>query len=76
MRKYLSFLYLQTLAEVNFSLPTHVDVCELTESLHLCDKLSDGLKMLVLSKNYEVVMSVVELYDLIVGHEPDHDFTR
>ena len=75
VRKYLAFMYLQTLAEISFSLPTHVDVVDLVDSPDLCDKLSDGLKMIVLSKNYELIMTLVELYDIIVGHEPEIDFT-
>ena len=74
VRKYLAFMYLQTLAEISFSLPTHVDVVDLVDSPDLCDKLSDGLKMIVLSKNYELIMTLVELYDIIVGHEPEIDF--
>jgi len=76
VRKYMAFMYLQTLAEIPFSLPTHVDVLDLVDSPDLCDKLSDGLKMIVLSKNYELTMTVIELYDIIVGHEPELDFTR
>jgi len=75
VKKYLAFMYLQTLAEINFSLPTHVDVLDLLDTPELCDKLSDGLKMIVLSKNYELTMTVIELYDIIVGHEPELDFT-
>jgi len=75
VRKYMAFMYLQTLAEIPFSLPTHVEVVDLVDSPELCDKLSDGLKMIVLSKNYELTMTVIELYDIIVGHEPEIDFT-
>jgi len=75
VRKYLAFMYLQTLAEIHFSLPTHVDVVDLVDTPDLCDKLSDGLKMIVLSKNYQLTMTVIELYDIIVGHEPELDFT-
>jgi len=75
VKKYLAYMYLQTLAEINFSLPTHVDVVELTDHPSLCDKLSDGLKMIVLSKNFELITTIVELYDIIVGHEPEYDFS-
>jgi len=75
VKKYMAFMYLQTLAEIHFSLPTHVDVVDLVDTPDLCDKLSDGLKMIVLSKNYELTMTVVELYDIIIGHEPELDFT-
>ena len=55
--------------------PTHVDVFDLIEIPELCDELSPGLRLLVKAKNYEVLMTVVEFYDIIVGHEPSIDFT-
>ena len=27
------------------------------------------------AKNYDVIMTIVELYDIIIGHEPATDFT-
>ena len=56
--------------------PTHVDVFDLIEIPELCDELSPGLRLLVKAKNYEVLMTVVEFYDIIVGHEPSIDFTE
>ena len=76
LRKYLAFMYLQSLAEVdNISLPTHVQVAELTDSLGLCDKLSDGIKMIVMSGNHGMSMTLLEFYDIIVGQEAE-DFTE
>ena len=76
LRRYLAFLYLQTLAEIPYSLPTHVTIMDLTDSLDLCSKLSEGLKLIILSKNYPLTTTIVELYDIIVGHEPDLNFTE
>jgi len=76
LKKYLSFMYLQTIAEISqLVTPTAVDVFDLTFIPELFDKLSAALKLCVIHQNYEVVMTVVELYDNIVGHEPDTDFT-
>ena len=67
---------LQTIAEISqLVTPTAVDVFDLTFIPELFDKLSAALKLCVIHQNYEVVMTVVELYDNIVGHEPDTDFT-
>ena len=66
----------QTIAEISqLVTPTAVDVFDLTFIPELFDKLSAALKLCVIHQNYEVVMTVVELYDNIVGHEPDTDFT-
>ena len=103
LRKYLAFMYLQCLAEVNqgISLPTHIQVAELTDSvgmlcilqsciLHkistmranndlrlsgLCDKLYDGIKVVVMSENWGMTMTLVEFYDIIIGQEAE-DFTE
>ena len=74
-KKYLAFMNLQTIAETVFVTPTHVDVFDIIDIPQLCDDLSPRLKLLVKAKNYEVLMTVVELYDIIVGHEPSLDFT-
>jgi hypothetical protein len=85
VRKYLAYLYLQTLACIPYSLPYTVEVEDLLENKQLYYdpekeketdlKFCEGLKLIVLSKNYEMVMTLVELYDIIVGHEPEVDFT-
>lgn len=85
VRKYLAYLYLQTLACVPYSLPYTVEVEDLLQNRRLYYdpekekeedfKFCEGLKLIVLSKNYEMVMTLVELYDTIVGHEPLLDFT-
>ena len=67
---------MQTVAETMYVTPTHVDVFDLIEIPELCDELSPGLRLLVKAKNYEVLMTVVEFYDIIVGHEPSIDFTE
>jgi len=76
LKKYLSFVYLQTIAEMTYVTPTHVDVFDVTDIPDLCSKLSIPLKLIVQTQNYEVIMTVVELYDNIVGHEPETDFTK
>jgi len=76
LRKYLAFMYLQTIAETVYVSPTHVDVFDLVDIPALCDDLAPGLKIIVKSKNFEVMMTVVELYDMVVGHEPTIDFTK
>jgi len=80
-RRYLAYLYLQTLAGIPISMPYTVDLEELMDNKQLYHdpakekedelKFSEGLKLTVISKNYEVVMTLVELYDTIVGHEPE-----
>jgi len=75
LRKYLAFMYLQTIAETVYVSPTHVDVFDIIEIPELCDELSPGLRLIVKAKNYDVIMTVVELYDIIIGHEPATDFT-
>merc|ERR1712059_136724 len=76
LKKYLSFMYLQTIAEMVYVTPTHVDVFDVTDIPELCDELSPGLKLIVKAKNFEVMMTVVELYDIIIGHEPATDFSK
>ena len=77
LRKYLAFMYLQVLAELdNFSLPQAVDVSELTGHLELGEKLGTGIKVIVQSHNFMMTMTLLELYDIIVGYEPDVDFTK
>ena len=56
--------------------PTHVDVFDIIEIPELCDELSPGIRLIVKAKNYEVLMTVVEFYDIIIGHEPSIDFTE
>ena len=77
LKKYLAFICLQTMAEIRpFVLPPHVNVFDITDTPELCDELSPGLKLLVKAKNYDCLMSVVELYDIVIGHEPSTDFTE
>jgi len=81
VKRYLAYLYLQTLAGIPISLPYYVDLEELMENKQLYHdpakekeedlKFCEGLKIIVISKNYEVVMTLVELYDSIVGQEPE-----
>ena len=61
---------------MTYVLPTHVDVFDITDIPELCSKLSIPLKLIVAKQNYEVIMTVVELYDNVVGHEPETDFTK
>ena len=42
----------------------------------MCDKLSDGIKMIVVSQNHHLTMTLLELYDIIVGYEIHEDFTE
>ena len=74
-KKYLAFMNLQTIAEISYITPTHVDVLDVGEVPELSDQPSPGLRILVKALNYQVLMSVVELYDIIIGHEPSVDFT-
>ena len=65
MKRYLAYLYLQTLAGIPISLPYSVDLEELMENQQLYHdpskekeedlKFSEGLKLFVISKNYEVL---------------------
>jgi len=81
VKRYLAYLNLQTLAGIPISLPYSVDLEDLMENQQLYHdpikekeedlKFSEGLKLFVISKNYEVVMTLVELYDTIVGQEPE-----
>jgi len=81
VKRYLAYLYLQTLAGIPISLPYYVDLEELMENHQLYHdpakekeedlKFCEGLKIIVISKNYEVVMTLVELFDSIVGQEPE-----
>jgi len=75
LKKYLAFMCLQTVAETVFVSPTHVDVFDIIEIPDLCEQLSPAIRILVKAKNYEVLTSVVEFYDIIIGHEPSIDFT-
>ena len=76
-RKYLAFMYLQTLGEVeHFILPEKVDVTELTNQDDLCQNLSSGIKFIVRSGNSMMTLTILELYDIIVGCERDLDFTE
>ena len=69
LKKYLAFMYLQTVAETVFVSPTHVDVLDVIEIPGLCEQLSPAFKILVKAKNYEVLTSVVEFYDIIIGKD-------
>lgn len=101
VKRYLAYLYLQTLAAIPISLPYSVDLEDLIENKQLYHdpvkekeedlRFSEGLKLFVIYKNYEVcyikmrtmvisikpfwqvVMTLVELYDTIVGQEPELD---
>ena len=77
VRRYLAYLYLQTLASLPYSLPHTVGLAELAANPQLHyqpakerqeeNKFCEGIKLIVLSKNYDMVMTVVELYDTVVG---------
>ena len=64
-RRYLAYLYLQTLAGIPISMPYTVDLEELMDNKQLYHdpakekedelKFSEGLKLTVISKNYEVL---------------------
>ena len=55
--------------------PTHVDVFDLLEISDLSTQLSPGLRILVRAQNHDVIMSLVQFYDTVIGHEPSIDFT-
>ena len=42
----------------------------------MCDKLSDTFKYIVMSGNHQMTMTMMELYDIIVGYEVEEDFTE
>ena len=42
----------------------------------MCDKLSDTFKYTVVSGNHQMTMTMMELYDIIVGYEVEEDFTE
>jgi len=77
LRKYLAFLYLETLAGLkNSRLPAFVDVTEVTQTVELCEKLAVGIKFIVRSDNFMMTMTLLELYDIIIGFEHDVDFVK
>ena len=55
--------------------PTHVDVFDIIDIKELSSQLSPGLRILVKAQNHDVIMSLVQLYDTVIGHEPSIDFT-
>ena len=55
--------------------PTHVDVFDIIDIKELSSQLSPGLRILVKAQNHDVIMSLVHLYDTVIGHEPSIDFT-
>ena len=55
--------------------PTHVDVFDIIDINDLCTQLSPGLRILVKAQNHDVIMSLVQLYDTVIGHDPTIDFT-
>ena len=50
--------------------PTHVDVFDLTEISDLSTHPSPGLRLLVKAQNHDVLMSLVQLYDTVIGTSP------
>ena len=66
---------MQTIAETMYVTPTHVDVFDIIDIKELCSQLSPGLRILVKAQNHDVIMSLVQLYDTVIGHEPSIDFT-
>ena len=42
----------------------------------MCDKLSDTFKYIVMTGNHQMTMTMMELYDIIVGYEVEEDFTE
>jgi len=78
-KKHLAFMYLQTLVELNdVALINSVDVHDLVETPGLCDQKTTFFKVIANKTigNYGLLTSIVELYDIIVGHEPSLDFTE
>merc|ERR1712203_318073 len=73
-------MYLQTLARMDLvdghHLPPHVSVADVTDIMGLCDKLSDTFKYIVMSGNHQMTMTMLELYDIIIGYEVEEDFTQ
>ena len=55
--------------------PTHVDVFDIIDIKELSSQLSPGLRILVKAQNHDVIMTLVQLYDTVIGHEPSIDFT-
>ena len=55
--------------------PTHVDVFDIIDIKDLSSQPSPGLRILVKAQNHDVIMSLVQLYDTVIGHEPSIDFT-
>ena len=49
--------------------PTHVDVFDIIDINDLCSQLSPGLRILVKAKNHDVIKSLVQLYDTVIGHD-------
>ena len=78
MKKYLAFMCIQTIAETTYVTPTHVDVFDIIEipELSSSSSLSPGLRLIVKAQNYDVIKSLVELYDHVIGHDPTTDFTE
>ena len=67
---------IQTIAETVYVTPTHVDVLDIINIPELSSSLSPGLKLIVKAQNHDVLETLVQLYDLVVGHEPLTDFTQ
>ena len=74
LKKYLAFMCIQTIAETVYVLPTHVDVFDIINIPELSSSLSPGLRLIVKAQNYDVIKTLVQLYDHVIGHEPNIDF--
>jgi hypothetical protein len=79
VKKHLAFMYLQIMLGIQdvVVLPC-VDACELAEIPELCDQKNTFYRIIANKDraNYGLLASIVELYDIIVGHEPLLDFTE
>ena len=79
LRRYLAYLFLQTLAsgkKVTYDLPSHVEVTNLTDLPSLSTQLSDPLRIIIREKNYPLMATIVNLYDIIVGTDSELDLSK
>lgn len=79
VKKHLAFMYLQIMVEIQeVTTVAYVNAIELAELPELCEDKNTFFKIISHKEcaNYGLLMSIVELYDIIVGHEPLLDFTK
>jgi len=78
VKKHLAFMYLQAMVGMDeITTCPFVDAILLADIQGLCDDKTTFYKLISHKDcaNYGLLMSIVELYDIIVGHEPYLDFT-